>query len=46
MAALTKSYEVALLVRTTVCQRQDVMHFLGGSESAFALALLAQGMPQ
>ena len=44
MAALTKRHEVALLVHTTVCQRQDVMRFLGGSEPAFAFALLAQRM--
>jgi hypothetical protein len=46
MTALTKRHEVALVVRTTVCQRQDVMYFLGGSESAFAFALLTQRMQQ
>ena len=44
MAALTKRHEVALIIRAAVCQRQDVMHFLGGSEFALALALLTQRM--
>ena len=46
MAALAKSHEINLVVRTAVCQRQDVMHFLGGSESAFILAVLTQRMLQ
>ena len=44
MAALTKRHEVALVIRAAVCQRQDVVYFLSGSESAFAIAMLAQRM--
>ena len=44
MAALTQRHEIVFIVRTAVCQRQDVMHFLGGSQPAFAFALLAQRM--
>ena len=44
MAALTKRHEVAFVVRTAACQRQNVMHFLGGRQPAFAHALLAQRM--
>ena len=46
MTALTKRHEVALVIRAAVCQRLDVVYFLGGSQSAFAPALFAQGMPQ
>jgi len=46
MAALTKRHEIALVVRTAVCQRLNVMHFIGGSQPAFALALFAQRVPQ
>jgi hypothetical protein len=40
MAALAKRHEVALVVCSTVYQRQDVMHFLSGSQPAFTVALL------
>jgi len=46
MAAFTNRNEITLVVRTAVCQRQDMMYFLGGSESAFTLALFAQRVPQ
>ena len=41
VTALAKRHEVALVVRTAACQRQDVMHFFGGRQPAFAHALLA-----
>lgn len=44
MAALTKRHEVALVVRTAACQRQDVMHFFGGRYPTFLFTLLAQRM--
>lgn len=44
MAALTQRHEVVIVVRAAVCKRQDVMHFLGGSQPAFALTLLAKRM--
>ena len=44
MAALTKRHEVALVVRTAACQRQNVMHFFGGRYPTFLFTLLAQRM--
>ena len=44
VAALAQGHKVAFVVRATVCKRQDVMHFLGGSQPAFAPTLLAKRM--
>ena len=44
MAALTQRHEIVFIVRTAVCQRQDVMHFLGRRQSSCLLALFAQRM--
>ena len=44
VTALAKRHEVALVVRTAACQRQDVMHFFGGRQPAFLFALFAQRM--
>lgn len=44
MATLAQSHEIVIVVRAAVCNRQHVVHFLGGRESAFFLTLLTQRM--
>ena len=44
MAAFTQRHEISRVVCASVCQRQDVMHFLGRRQSSFLLALFAQRM--
>ena len=42
VAALAQRHEISRVVCASVCQRQDVMHFLRGRQPAFLLALFAQ----
>jgi len=44
VAALAQGHEISIVVRTPVCKRTDVMHFLSRRQPAFALTLLAQRM--
>ena len=44
VAALTQRHEVACIIRATVSQRHNVMHFLRGCQPTFPFTLLAQGM--
>ena len=46
MTTFTQRHEVALVVRATVCQRQDVMHLLRRRQPSLSLALLTQRMLQ
>ena len=44
VAALAQRHKVAFVVRTTVCKRQDVVHFLRRCQPTFAFTLLTKWM--
>ena len=44
VAALAQRHEVVLVVRATVCKRQDVMYFLGRRQSVLYRTLLTKGV--
>ena len=44
MTALAQRHEISIVVRTTVSQRTDVMHFLRGCQPSFLFTLFAQRM--